>query len=201
MHAGFHACLGITFDHTVHFSMLCKPSRKLHDSRSLEVARLHYGMPQGSDSLEFYKEWSLKSHLLLEACASIHDEAPQLVAAGHRRDVQAVHVALFHVLLHPGVGHIVVIPLLHWPVSIVDSDPLRCRQTQANLFLRHLQLNQRLSVGLREATFACENALEPPSQPCPIPLGYEVLTLHTRMNQRSEIGAVEELHPMLLHRA
>eukprot|EP00955_Chlamydomonas_euryale_P100249 365271-Chlamydomonas_euryale.AAC.8 len=77
-------------------------------------------------------------HLCAEASASVHDECPKLLAARDARDVQPVLVALLHVLLHTGVGHIVVVALLHRPVRVVHSDPLRRRQAQPDLLLRPL---------------------------------------------------------------
>ena len=78
------------------------------------------------------------AHLCGEAGASIHDESPQLLTAGHRGDVQPVHVALLHMLVHPRVGHVVVVPLLHGPVGVVHRDPLRGWQAQPDLLLRAL---------------------------------------------------------------
>ena len=47
--------------------------------------------------------------LLREAGAGVHDQSPQVLAAGHAGDEQAVVVALLHVLLHPVVCNIVVV--------------------------------------------------------------------------------------------
>ena len=99
-------------------------------------------------------------HLLLEAGACIHDEAPQLVATGHRRDVQAIHVALFDMLLHPGVGNIVVVPLLHGSMSIVHGDPLCGRQPQANLLFGNLQISRRLDSDVHKSRAPLQTALE-----------------------------------------
>lgn len=79
-------------------------------------------------------------HLLRKACARIHDESPQVLAAGHRGDVQAVVIALLHVLLHTVVGHVVVVALLHGPVRVVHRDPLGGGQPQPDALLRGGQL-------------------------------------------------------------
>lgn len=73
-----------------------------------------------------------------EARASVHNESPQLLAASHRGDVQAIVVAFLDMLIDTCVCHIVVVPLLHGSVSIVDRDPLSGRQTQTYLLLRCL---------------------------------------------------------------
>ena len=49
-------------------------------------------------------------HLRREACPRVHDQRPQLLTARHAANVQPVVVALVHVLLHPRVGHVVVVP-------------------------------------------------------------------------------------------
>ena len=68
-------------------------------------------------------------------------------------------IALLHMLLHPSVGHIVVVPLLHGPVRIVHCDPLRGWQTQPNFLLRHLRMQLAISeltlnMDLRRIHFA-----------------------------------------------
>ncbi len=76
-----------------------------------------------------------------KAGASVHDEGPELVAAGNRGDVQAIIVALLHMLVHARIGHIVMVALLHRPVCIVDRNPLRRRQPQPDLFLGSLSMH------------------------------------------------------------
>ncbi len=90
-------------------------------------------------------EWAAGTvgYLCGEAGASVHDEGPELMAAGHRGDVQAVVVALLDVLVHSRVGHVVVVALLHGPVRVVDGDPLRRRQAQPDLLLGRLQACRR----------------------------------------------------------
>lgn len=55
------------------------------------------------------------------------------LATGNTGDVEAVIIALDHVLLHPYIGDIVMVALLHRPVCIVHGDPLRRRQSQPDL--------------------------------------------------------------------
>ena len=55
------------------------------------------------------------------------------LAAGNAGDVEAVIVAFDDVLLHTDVGYIVVVSLLHWPVSVINGDPLRRWQAQPHL--------------------------------------------------------------------
>ena len=85
---------------------------------------------------------AVRAHLCGEASAGVHDERPELMAAGHGGDVQAVVVALLHVLVHARVGDVVVVALLHGAVRIVDGDPLRRRQPQPDLLLGRLQERQ-----------------------------------------------------------
>lgn len=82
----------------------------------------------------------MAAHLCSKACACIHDERPQLSAAGHTADVQAVIIALLHMLLHAAVCHVVVIPLLHGSVSVVHGDPLRSWQAKPDLLLGSSQV-------------------------------------------------------------
>ena len=91
-----------------------------------------------------------KAHLRGETRASIHDEGPELMAAGNRRDVEAIVIAFLHVLVHTRIGHIVVVTLLHGPVRIVHSYPLCCRQPQPDLLLRHLHNEEQET--LRDCT-------------------------------------------------
>lgn len=80
------------------------------------------------------------THLCSKACASVHDESPELSAAGHTADVQAIIIALLYMLLNAGVCHIVVISLLHRPMCIVHSDPLRCWEAKPDLLLGSSQV-------------------------------------------------------------
>ena len=81
---------------------------------------------------------NMKVDLRSEAGAGVHNERPELVAAGDGGDVEAIVVALVHVLVHARVGHVVVVALLHGPVRVVHCDPLRRWQPQPDLLLRHL---------------------------------------------------------------
>mmetsp|Transcript_37605 Transcript_37605/g.95048 ORF Transcript_37605/g.95048 Transcript_37605/m.95048 type:complete len:883 (-) Transcript_37605:26-2674(-) len=93
-----------------------------------------------------------KVHLLRVAGARVQDERPQVLAARDARDVQAVAAAALHVLLDAGGGHVVVVPLLHRLVRVVDRDPLRGRHAQADLLRRAVHGGgQRLDVVLAVA--------------------------------------------------
>ena len=55
------------------------------------------------------------------------------MTTGNRGDEEAVGVALLDMLLNARVCHIVVVALLHWPVCVVDGDPLGGRHAQPDL--------------------------------------------------------------------
>mmetsp|Transcript_11865 Transcript_11865/g.51090 ORF Transcript_11865/g.51090 Transcript_11865/m.51090 type:complete len:666 (-) Transcript_11865:112-2109(-) len=74
-------------------------------------------------------------HLRAEPRARVHDERPQLLRARHGADEQPVVISLVHVLLDARVGHVVVVPLLHRAVRVVDGDPLLRGHAQADLLL------------------------------------------------------------------
>jgi len=85
----------------------------------------------------------LVMYLRGEASAGVHDEGPELMAAGHRGDVQAIIIALLNMLVYTCIGHVVVVALLHRPVRIVDGNPLRCRQAQPDLLFGRLAHDTR----------------------------------------------------------
>jgi hypothetical protein len=69
------------------------------------------------------------------------------MTAGDRGDVQAVIIALLHMLVHACVGYVVVVALLHGPVRVVDGDPLRRWQAQTDLLLGRLQSDAYEALG------------------------------------------------------
>ena len=76
------------------------------------------------------------TYLCSKACTGVHDERPQLSAAGYTADVESIIIALLDMLLDPSVCHVVVVPLLHGPMRIVHSDPLRRWQAKPDLLFR-----------------------------------------------------------------
>lgn len=48
--------------------------------------------------------------LCCEACSCIHDQGPQLLAACYAANVQTIIVALLYMLVHTGVGYVVMVP-------------------------------------------------------------------------------------------
>ena len=74
------------------------------------------------------KVWAsgLVRYLCREACASIHNKGPELMAAGHRGDAQAVLLGFLEVLLQVSVGHMLLDALIHGFMRgrIVDNNPL-----------------------------------------------------------------------------
>lgn len=74
------------------------------------------------------KVWAsgLVRYLCREACASIHNKGPELMAAGHRGDAQAVLLGFLEELLQVPVGHMLLDALIHGFMRgrIVDNDPL-----------------------------------------------------------------------------
>lgn len=89
---------------------------------------------------EVYKPMLGKgAYLRSEAGAGVHDERPEVMAAGNRGDVEAVIIALLYMLVHARVGHVVVVALLHRPVRVVHGNPLCRRQPQPDLLFGDLQ--------------------------------------------------------------
>jgi len=95
-------------------------------------------------------------HLRREARPGVHDEGPELLAAGHARQVEAVVVALLHVLRHARAGDVVVVALLHGLAGVVDGDPLLGREAEADLLLGQ----DHLLLGLEVARALLADLLE-----------------------------------------
>ena len=76
---------------------------------------------------------SVETHLVSKARPGIHDQGPEFSAASHTTDEQSIFVTALYVLFNTSVGHIVMVALLHWPMSVVHSNPLRRRESQTDL--------------------------------------------------------------------
>mmetsp|Transcript_5316 Transcript_5316/g.13089 ORF Transcript_5316/g.13089 Transcript_5316/m.13089 type:complete len:532 (-) Transcript_5316:1130-2725(-) len=96
--------------------------------------------------------------LLRELGARVHHDGPQVGTAGHAADVQPVLPPLLHVHQQAAGVDVVVVPLLHGRMLVVDGDPLLGAQAGAHL----LAWRRRLRVCLKVAAPAllAHNGLE-----------------------------------------
>ncbi len=69
-------------------------------------------------------------NLCSEPSSSIHDQSPQVCTRSHTAYIQAIFIALLHMLGQPWISHIVVVPALpnlvssHWITSITGPQQI-----------------------------------------------------------------------------